>query len=619
MKACSVLSPLVLTVMAIAGPGQAMSAPQVDPALVCAFMFADRFEQPEPITGCNANFDVNVPSTWLDVQVTINGDPPPTSTFEDGEIWLRNFETGDVVYVGKSSTGNGLLGPIRLVNGSYDAVWTLDDGGGQVPVNSAAVVGSFVIEEDQLINVDVPLVTIAGAFTIDGEEPVDSPLSTARIYLRNPSSGDQVVLGELHQGSYLKNIVPGTYDVVYERTQGIVLPANTNAIVDQVTIVYAPDIVQTVDVDLVSGFVSGDVRFDGQVPPDDDEDYGRIWFIDNETGDAIRTGDTRIGGHNARLLAGSYDAYYRAGSTGAVAPVNDNARIASDIDVESGGLHEVDLNIRVVDVEATVTINGQAPPASLLEMGWILLRREATGDQVFLGATHLNGGVLQARVVQGIYDVYWDLVNGGSVVPANRRARLFETGLRPPAAAFDVNIPMVVLEGDIRLNGLPPNLGNGYLELDNRLTGDTVFLGESTDGSYERRMIPGFYDTVYRHDSGNQVPQNSYAIVGESCVSKPEGALELSRDIDLRSRVISGTISLDGQIPPASGFESGHIIFRDPLTGAESLVGETNNGTYSAHLLHGHYEVYYSLDAGGALVPINSHALVGELRVCSGP
>lgn len=609
---------LLLLLASSVMPVRASVIPNPDPALVCVFMFADRFEQPEAGGECDSNFDVNVPSAWIDVQVTINGDTPPLSDFEDGEIRLRNLATGDEVFVGESSTEDGLIGPIPVVTGNYDAIWSLQSGGSMVPVNTSAIVGSFVIEDDQQVNIEVPMVTVYGEFTIDGEVPADSPLSTARIYLRNESSGDELLLGEIHQGSFLRNVVPGTYDVVYERTQGFVLPANTNAIVDQVTIANAPDIVQTVDVDLVSGHVSGDIRFDGQVPPNDNEDYGRIWFIDTETGDDILVGDSRNGTYGARLLAGSYDVHYRAGEAGAVAPVNENARILAGIEVAAGGSHDVDLNIRVVDVEAAVTINSQTPPASVLEFGNIIVRNEETGDQALLGETYLNGGVMQARVIEGIYDVFWELVNGGSTVPGNRRAKLFDVGLRSPAAALALDIPMVVLEGDIRLNGVAPSdFHNGQLELGNRLSLDRVVLGDSSDGSYQRRVIPGAFDTVYRHESGTQVPANTHAIVGETCVPQgSESLVTLSRDIDLQSRVISGTISLDGQIPPTSNFESGFIIFHDPFTGDEFIVGETKNGTYSAHVLLGHYEVFYSRELGGAQVPRNSHARIGALTVC---
>lgn len=159
--------------------------------------------------------------------------------------------------------------------------------------------------------------------------------------------------------------------------------------------------------------------------------------------------------------------------------------------------------------------------------------------------------------------------------------------------------------------------GMACIDLANRVTLDRAFLGDLSAGTYQRRLIPSPFDTVYRHESGTQVPANTDAIVGETCVPQGnESLVTISRDIDLRSRVISGTISLDGQIPPTSNFETGFIVFRDTFTGDEFVVGETKDGTYSAQVLLGHYEVFYSLDLGGTMVPRNSHARIGELRVC---
>lgn len=582
---------------------------------LCDRLFDDRFLAP---LQCAESFDVDIPAVTQDIVFTINGQPPPANAFETGIITLRNLETGDRVHVGESHENGGQYS-IRVIAGQYQAFWGLENGGSIVPSNQSAVLGTFVVDGSVPLDIDMGMVTVAGSFTLDGGPPPESEFESARIALRNFQTGDEMFLGLTSDGSFQRQVVPGEYHIVYELSQGgLVVPKNAEAIVDTVTVPNAPEIVVSVDVELESGAIWGDVRFNGELPPDSSEDHGRIFFQNPDFGQAIPVGDTRNGTYGARLLTGSYDVYYRAVSPGGVAPVNTNARIMGGQMVSSGN-QTLDVDIDVVDLEATITLNGETPPISVFEDGKITLRVDDTGDEALIGRTSDNEGMLSARVIPGAYAAFWDLNNGGSVVPANRRARLESVQVQQ-GVPLTIDVPMVQAAGDFFLNGeqAPGSaFESARIELGNRETDDEVFLGDTHNGSYLRRLIPGTYDVVYRLEAGgSSVPRNGHALFAEHCIPDIGMASEVRRDVHMRAVWIAGGFYFNGDLAPASEFETGQIFLVDRITGDEVPVGDTKDGSFNIRVMPGEYEVFYSRESGGGLVPRNKRARVGSLDVC---
>lgn len=581
--------------------------------LSCDRIHDDRFEG-EP---CTQNFNVDIPVVTQEIVVTINGDPPPASELENGEIRLRNLDTGDSVFVGTSGENQGEYS-IRVIAGEYEAFWEFLNGGSVVPVNRSGRIGGVVVDGSAPLHLDMTRVQIEGAFTLDGAPPPVSALESADISLHNQRTGDLVPLGKSSDGAYTRLVLPGEYEVIYELSQGgLVVPRNARAVVGNASIPATTKIIVPIDVDLESGQVFGDIRINGELPPSSTDDYGRIFFVDTLTGEATSLGNTLSGSYGGRLLAGTYDVYYRAVTPGEVSPVNSNARLIAGYELLPGN-HTLDLDIPAVDVDAVVTINGAAPPATVFEDGWIMLRNEGSGDEAPLGRSSENGGVLSARVIPGDYEVFWDLESGGAQVPANLRARL-ESVQVPADVPLAIDVAMVQSTGDFLLDGVSPpatNFENAAIRLVVPETGDTVFIGETAAGDFQRKLVAGAYAIDYRLEAGGaQVPRNTHAIFGQVCMANAAG-VEVQRHVELRSDQIAGGFFFNGNLPPASALESGRIFLVDPVTGGEIPVGMTQDASFNIRVLSGRYEVYYGLETGGALVPRNSRALLGTFRVC---
>jgi hypothetical protein len=81
-------------------------------------------------------------------------------------------------------------------------------------------------------------------------------------------------------------------------------------------------------------------------------------------------------------------------------------------------------------------------------------------------------------------------------------------------------------------------------------------------------------------------------------------------DVDVPVATLGVTFTLDGGAFPASAYENAIFSFRPVGGGSEVPFGESHDGSATVRLVPGTYDIFYSLDAGGSVVPANRHALV---------
>ncbi len=267
-----------------------------------------------------------------------------------------------------------------------------------------------------------------------------------------------------------------------------------------------------------------------------------------------------------------------------------------------------------------MTVGGKAPPDSPYENGEISLRNVHTDDVVRLGQTRQEG--FTVPIVPGRYEIYYSVLQGGKVVPANTRASLGTISL-PDDTADEVviDIPVTTITGTFSFDGAPaPDspYENGEVFLTNPLSGDRITLGQTRQGEYLEVVVPGEYEAHYRWLAGDVLaPLNGNAFI--QYVSAPADAGEVipQTDIDIRTIAASGSITLDGAAPPDSPYENARVLLKDPITGDEFPVAETRAGAWSAVLVQGRYDVFYTRLTGGSLVPANAHAAVRSLDTSS--
>lgn len=456
-------------------------------------------------------------------------------------------------------------------------------------------------------SIELELATGTLRVTVGGVVPPLSEYEDAVIELRNRDSGDTVVLGNTHDGELAVNALPGAYDVVFRYDSGATLfPHNEAAIVDKVDVQDGVD--HIVDLQVVR--LTGTILLDGAEPPSSEFNRGNLRLRDAATGDSVLLGTTRYGEYDVLVLPGIYDLHYEH-VVGADVPANADAWIGQVVVPPGSEPIEYDIDIDMITLEGEITIDGETPPPSAYDNGRLTLVGALPDDLIPLAETRYGG--FSKNVVAGHYRVVYEWVAGAGTVPANTHAELpaLDTKL---GGSQSIDIPVVSVDGTFSLgeDGVPPpsdptDDGNVFL----RRGGDSVYLGNTAYGGYERRVIPGDYDVYFGQDSSRGgVPTNTNARIDENA-----SIIGGTRDVLIPAAQIEGVITIGGQAPPVSDYDDGHIYLRNRDTLDSVLLANTRESMFSQMVVPGDYEIVYAAETPGGSVPVNAGAVVGSVTV----
>ena len=206
-----------------------------------------------------------------------------------------------------------------------------------------------------------------------------------------------------------------------------------------------------------------------------------------------------------------------------------------------------DIDIPSATVTGMITIGGQPLPGSG-DYGRLVLQN-AAGDTAILGTS--NEVTYTARVVPGVYDLYYQMMSPGPVAPQNRNQRLRSGVVVGPAAApttLDIDVPVVVVGGTFKVNGaVPPTSDPSSLSLRNA-DGYDLALGDLGDGTFSTTAIPGTYDVVFRALAGGSTPggapRDQTVRLRTGVVVAPIGTTTV--DIDVPSVALAGAFTFNG-------------------------------------------------------------------------
>jgi hypothetical protein len=365
-----------------------------------------------------AEATLDIPVMAGAIELTVGGLVPPKSDYEDATLWLRNRDSGDAIRLGNTHDDGPFA--FSVVRGDYDVYYEHESGGTVLPRNRKAVIGHLVPDDGGTIAIDVAVVHVQGAITIDGETPPASTYDTGRLWLRNLMTGDEVLLADTHDGTIDVRVVPGDYALHYAlQAGGEHVPINHDAHLYDVTVAAGdPETPMVLDVAIDTVAVSGAITIAGQVPPQSAYENGRIRLVGGNGADEIVLGETRDGAFEARVVPGTYDVVYERIAGSSMVPANTRA-VLNTIAVYSDGAMPID--VPVVSLAGAFTINDAPPPVDPGDDGLVTLRT-GSGDAVVLGNTH-DGGYAR-RVVPGYYDVYYGQDQSAGGVPTNTNARV---------------------------------------------------------------------------------------------------------------------------------------------------------------------------------------------------
>ena len=367
-------------------------------------------------------FNVNISTITLSGAITINGAPAPASE-PYGTVYVRNTTTGDSLVLGQ--LGSAAFATKQIVPGTYDIYysWTSTDPVATpvLPRNGNVRLRSGVaLTTSQVLNVDIPTVTISGAIKMNGAPtPASEPYGT--VYLRDTSTGDSLVLGQLGSASYAtKQIVAGTYDVYYSWTatdpvNPPALPRNAGALVRSGVVIAAS---QAFDVDIPTVSLSGVVTLNG-APSPANERYGTVYL--RAGGDSLVLGQLADPSYTTKqIVPGTYDVTYSWTATDPIIPPalprNSNAPVLSGVALTSSQTFNVD--VATISLSGSVTVNGTVP-TDLNGNVWLV--NETTGDELLLGRA--GDPAYQTKLIlPGSYDIVyrWTTTDPTTPVPLPR-------------------------------------------------------------------------------------------------------------------------------------------------------------------------------------------------------
>ena len=524
-----------------------------------------------------------VPALQASFSFTVDGVEPSESPYEEGHLSLRNRITGDLVELGSTRHQTS---SVLMVPGVYDVLYRHSEGQ-DMPRNSAAVLGQIEVRDDGTpINLDVPIVELKGAIAFaSGDEPSSPAYDHGTLWLVDPRNGDRVKLGDTRDDSYTVRVVPGKYEVHYTsvESQGNA-PFNSDGLLRYIDTDDGLDHEADILVDAVR--ISGALLIDGSWV-DSAYDHGKLSLRAKTTGEVLPLGDTRDGAYQLTVLPGEYEVLYSVVELGDDAPGNRDT-VVDALSVGSDDI-EYDIDLHTATVRGTFTLNGLEPPTEAYDDGIVELQG-AAGGTVVLGNTH--DGTYARRVLVGNYSAFYSQDTAGVSMPVNTHAQLDPVDVRGDLI-HDVDIAVTEVVGTLTIDGNEaPDApyDDGRLFLRNRDTGDSALLGNTREGVYAARVVPGTYDVVYENEFSDEfLPVNRGAVLQADIVV---AAGDAPLDIDVPVSTMQGSVEIEGSTPePSEGI--GQLFLRDVESDDAVFIGHTGAASFSKPLTDGTYIMEY--------------------------
>ena len=226
------------------------------------------------------------------------------------------------------------------------------------------------------------------------------------------TDGNETHFGDTLSPVYTRNLIHGSYDVLYQKQQGgSVVPQNLNARVATGLVVTGPGTFGF-DVPMVS--LNVDPLLDGGPWSQSPTEYGDLYLEGAEPGDRFHLGATFDLPRLRNVVPGDYTLVYDHRVGGTTVPVNNDEPV---LDFHTSQGTTIDIDVVTTRLAPTVTLNGLPFPTSGSNEAQIMLR-SAGGGEVYLGQTDL--GLSPRRVIDGAYRIDYEWL-GGSDIPRNSR------------------------------------------------------------------------------------------------------------------------------------------------------------------------------------------------------
>ncbi|MCR9092911.1 MAG: hypothetical protein NXI30_01720 [bacterium] len=537
--------------------------------------------------------NVDVPSVEISGDFLVDGVPTPASAADVAILSLLD-RRGEAISVG--ATNMQTYGPLRVVPGEYGVLYDFLFSSGSLPINTGTPISSDVaFDASGVFDIDVPTVEITFTLLLNGVAFPAAVGETGDFLLRHVDSGAEFLLGQGANSPIVARVVPGAYQVIYSYRSGSIVPQNTHAVVDEVTL--RRDGNYTVDLTAHPLFL--DPSLDGAPFPLSSAERGELRLVDFESGDEVAFGPTNAPTGSRVVIAGTYDVAYSRLQGGGFVPANSNAVVLEDVSIQPPAnpsqLLVLSVPVTTFEVGRAITFDGSPPPLSQAERGDIVLVGP-NGDEIDFGSTHEPPPT--RRLIAGTYDVFYRGVIGWTVAPGNKNAKIASSVRIDEDETVAIDIETIQVSSDLLVDGqpFPPSqLERGRFTLVGAEPGDEIDLRSTNETTPSPRVVVGSYDVVYDWEAGSiMVPRNE----GFHAVEDTLLAIDQTVVVDLTMKTVVPTFLLDGAPFPGDPAESGSLVLRDP-NGGEVPLGTTDVAVPDTVLVvEAPYAVDYRWNAG---------------------
>jgi len=462
--------------------------------------------------------------------------------------------------------------------------------------------GTQVPIQSVMINVLSALVT--PAYTLNGAAFEQSENNDGNFVLRNTTSiGDALVLGSSHNASPAAvRVIQDTYDVLFRHETGSDVPQNVDA---QVQANEAVNSDRDLFIDVLAWEITPLFTQNASAFPLNKYDTGRFYLQPDAGGERIFIGSSHMAlPVPVQVMQGTYDVIYSLATGGEMVPSNQGAVVMAGVFINAASILAVD--VASVRFQFDATLDLAAFPTDQNHEALFFLRNTSTGDRVELGASFELPVTLS--VIEGTYDIVYQHVRGDAL-PINTDAVVASNVIIDDTnLSVTTDIASVVITPSFSLDGsvFPQDEYNDakfYLRAVNN-NNDVMFLGASEVASTAVRVISsdmdtdpgvselllGTYDVLYRHESGETVPQNANAVVpgGNNIVLNSDQVLM----VPVTSVNITGRFTLNGNRFPDDINNSVQFLLRDASNDSdEFLFGFSDISNEAVKLIPGTYHV----------------------------
>jgi hypothetical protein len=452
--------------------------------------------------------------------------------------------------------------------------------------------------------INVQASQLGGDFLLAGGAFPNSLYQSGEIYLRDQATESLVELGKTYDDAYQAMIVNGTYDSAYHHVNGGDVPANVLGVVANTIPVNAP---ATLDVDVPSASVRASFLLNGAAFPASAYNHATFYLQPVGSDELIVLGDSNIVNDIVNVVPGDYHVIY-SHQQGDQVPANKNARLMSNIAIS--GNAALDIDVISVPARTAFTIDGAPFPKSQYEHAEFYFV-DANGDEAFLGKSFDEPG--SVSVITGTYDIEYRHQQGDTI-PLNK-ATIVSAGVDLNAggtAIVDVTSNRLNINATLNGQAFPVSeYQDGILELRDPATGSYSLLGNTHSPFADLAVIPGSYDIVYSHETGDAVPQNVRGTVSSGYVIAGDQQLNL----DITGYLLTGSITLDTAAFPQSQYNTADFLVQGPATTEPIFLFASHSQDEPAMVLPGTYDLYYACH-NCIDIPFNSFAkIIADLAV----